>query len=308
LAAGHSANLPIIDKEIPAERIGLARYLQTHPLSAVRIHNDTGQSLPAGVLALYEARATIGFAGDARLGGLPAGEKRLLSFAQDLRTTVETKVSAQPNLVSSFSVADGVLNYVLRTRQVVRIAATAPVNEARDLLLELPKAGGEQTLTIQEGKAKPTDSTATAWRLAMTLKPGETQTVTAYLDQPLYYATQLLSGDDATLQLIVSNDSLNAAGRTALRHVSDLRRDEARKRAEVEALRKTLNEVQADESRIRSNLASVSASDALRTRLMRALDADETKIEQLGTSITDATAAADKAHRTLADAIAALHI
>ena len=308
LAAGHSANLPIIDKEIPAERIGLVRYLQTHPLSAVRIHNDTGQSLPAGVLALYEARATIGFAGDARLGGLPAGEKRLLSFAQDLRTTVETKVSAQPNLVSSFSVADGVLNYVLRTRQVVRIAATAPVNEARDLLLELPKAGGEQTLTIQEGKAKPTDSTATAWRLAMTLKPGETQTVTAYLDQPLYYATQLLSGDDATLQLIVSNDSLNAAGRTALRHVSDLRRDEARKRAEVEALRKTLNEVQADESRIRSNLASVSASDALRTRLMRALDADETKIEQLGTSITDATAAADKAHRTLADAIAALHI
>lgn len=308
LTAGHSANLPIVDREIPAERIGLARYLHSHPLSAIRIHNDAGQSLPAGVLTLYEARTSIGFAGDARLGGLPAGETRLLSFAQDLRTTVDSKLLSQPNLVSAFSVADGILNYVLRTRQVVRISATAPANEPRDLLLELPKGSGDQTLTVVEGKAKPTESTAGAWRLAVTLKAGETQIVTVHIDQPLRYSTALLTGDDNTLQLIIGNDSLNAAGRTALRHVIDLRRDEARKRAEVEVLRKTLTDVQADESRIRSNLAAVSASDALRTRLMRALDADETKIEQLGNSIAEATAAADKAHRTLVDAIAALHI
>jgi hypothetical protein len=308
LAAGHSANLPIVDREIPAERIGLGQYLQPHPLSAIRIHNDTGQSLPAGVLALYEARATIGFAGDARLGGLPASETRLLSFATDLRTTIETKLSSQPNLVSSFSVADGVLTYVLRTRQVVRIAATAPAAEARDLLLEVPKSGGDQTLTVQEGKAKSTESTATAWRLAMTLKAGETQTVTVYLDQPLHRVTQLMNGDDALLQLIVSNDSLNAVGRTALRHVSDLRRDEARKRADVEGLRKSLEEVQADEARIRNNLGAVNAGDALRTRLTKALDADETRIEQLRNAMTDATAAVDKARRALVDAISALRI
>ena len=308
LAAGHSANLPIIDREIPAERIGLAQYLQPHPLSAIRIHNDTGQSLPAGVLALYEARATIGFAGDARLGGLPAGETRLLSFATDLRTTIETKLSSQPNLVSSFSVADGVLTYVLRTRQVVRIAAIGPANEARDLLLEVPKSSGDQTLTVQEGKAKPTEATATAWRLTMPLKAGETQTVTAYLDQPLHRVTQLVNGDDAILQLIVSNDSLNAAGRAALRHAIDLRRDEARKRADVEGLRKTLEEVQADEERIRNNLGVVNAGDALRARLTKALDADETRIEQLRNAMADATAAVDKAHRALVDAISALRI
>ena len=308
LAAGHSANLPIVDKEIPAERIGLAQYLQPHPLAAIRIHNDSGQSLPAGVLTLYETRGSIGFAGDARLGGLPAGDARLLSFARDLRTTIETKLSSQPNLVSSFSVANGVLSYVLRTRQVVHIAATAPAGEARELLLELPKAGGDQTLSIEEGKAKPTEATATAWRLAMALKPGETQTVTAFLDKPFHQAIQLMAGDDATLQLIVGNDSLNAAGRTALRHAIDLRHDEARKRADVDALRKALDDVQSDETRLRDNLGAVSAGDALRTRLTKALDADETRIEQLRTAIADATSAAEKAHRALADAIAALHI
>ena len=308
LTAGHSANLPIVDKEIPAEKIGLVPYLQPHPLSSIRIHNDTGQSLPAGVLTLYEARANFGFVGDARLGGLPPGESRLLSFARDLRTTVETKLSSQPQLISSFSVADGVLTFTQRVRQVVQIAATAPATEARDLLLELPKAAGEQTLTIPDGKAKPSETTATGWRLAMTLKPNETQSVTAYLDQPMRRAYRLVDGDDATLQLIIGTDSLNTAGRTALRHVLDLRRDEAQRRAELDALKKALDEVIADEGRVRSNLTAVTAADALRTRLIKALDANETKIDQLRTAIADATAAVDKAHRALVDSVTALRI
>ena len=308
LAAGHSANFPIIDREIPAGRIGLAQYMQPHPLSAIRIRNESGQSLPAGVLTLYEASSTVGFAGDARLGGLPAGETRLLSFARDLRTTIETKQTSRPNTIVSVSVADGVLTSVMRTRQVVRIATTAPAREARDLLLEIPKSGGDQTLTIEEGKAALTEATASAWRIAVTLKPGETNTIVAFLDQPLRRTTQLVNGDDAMLQLIVGDDTLNAAARSALRHVLDLRRDEARKQAEVESLRKALNDVQADEERIRNNLAAVSAGDALRTRLTKALDADETRIEQLLKSIAGATGEVDQMHRTLATAIATLRI
>ena len=89
LAAGHTASVPIIDRSIPAERLDLATGDDPHPLSAIRITNDTGASMPAGVLTLYDTAGAATFAGDARLGGLPAGERRLLSFAQDLRTTVE---------------------------------------------------------------------------------------------------------------------------------------------------------------------------------------------------------------------------
>ena len=308
LDAGHSANLPIVDREIPAERVGLVPYPQTHPLSSIRIKNENGQSLPAGVLTLYDIRANVGFAGDARLGGLPSGETRLLSFARDLRTAIDTKLSSQPNLVSSFSVADGVLTYVLRSRQVIRMTATAPANEARDLLLELPKGGMDQTLTVADGKAALAAATATAWRLAMSLKPGETQQVTVHLDQPLRNTTQLLSGDDSILLTIVGNDGLNATGRASLRQIIELRRDEARKRVEVDTLRKWLEDVRSDEERIRNNLSAVAAGDALRTRLTKSLDADETKIEQLQAKIVEATTAADKARRTLADAVAALRI
>jgi hypothetical protein len=308
LQAGHSETLPIVDKDVPAERVDLAPYGQAHPFSAIRVHNDTGLSLPAGVLTLYESRAAVGFVGDARLGGLPAGQVRLLSFAQDLRTTVDTTQTTAPSVVSSFSVADGVLTYVQRFRQVFRISMTAPANEARSMLLAIPKSNGNQTLTIAQGTAKAEETTESAWRIAVSLKPGETQSVTVYLDQPTRQTTALLAGDDQILQLIVGNDSLDQAGRAALRHLIDLRRDEARKRAEIDSLNKTLEAVQSDEDRLRQNLAAVSAGDALRSRLTKALDADETRIDQLHGAIADATSAAEKAHKALADAIAALHI
>jgi hypothetical protein len=308
LQAGHTANVPIVDRDFPAPRIDLLPYQQTHPLAAVRLRNDDTRSLPAGVLTLYDQSNGASFAGDARLGGLPAGESRLLSYAQDLRTTAETKVSPQPDTFLAFSVADGVLGYTVRQRQVVHISVVAPAREPRDLLLEIPKSDGEQTLTLDDGKTHATEQTATAFRLALSLAPGETRSVTAWLDQPERRTEALVDGDDDILQAIVGAEKLNPAGRTALSHVLDLRRDEARKQASVAQLRNSLTVVEQDEDRIRKNLTAVTTADPLRARLTKALDADETRIEQLRTAIDQAQAEADKSHRALADAVATLRI
>jgi hypothetical protein len=307
LAAGHTANVPIIDRDYPAPRIGLVPYQQPHPLASVRIRNDDTRALPAGVLTVYDADAGSSFAGDARLGGLPVGETRLLSFAQDLRTNVDTKVSGQPNVITSFSVADGVLTYTVRYRQVIRVSVTAPAKEARDLLLEIPRTGDE-TLTMEDGKTKVTEQTANAYRIALSLAAGQSRVVTAWLDRPIVQGVALVNGDYTVLRTIAGDDTLDAAGRAALAHILDQRRDEARKQSDLAGLRKQLSDAQDDEDRIRKNLTAVSAGDALRSRLTKALDADETKIDDLRKSIADAQTAADQSHRALADAVGALHI
>jgi hypothetical protein len=308
LAAGHTANVPIVDRDFPAPRIDLVPFQQIHPLAAVRIHNDDTRSLPAGVLTLYDQGGGASFAGDARLGGLPAGETRLLSFAQDLRTTIDTKISAQPDTFVSFSVADGVLTYTVRTRRVIHIALTAPAKESRDLLLEIPRANGDETLTLEDPKLHVTEQTATAFRVALTLAPGETRTVTAWLDRPERRNEALLEGDDDVLQAVIGSDKLNPTGRAALSHVLDLRRDEARKQAEVTKQRALLADVEQNEDRLRKNLAAVTSADPLRARLTKALDADETRIDQLRTAIDQAQTAADTSHRALTDAVGSLHI
>ena len=60
----------------------------------------------------------------------------------------------------------------MRTRQVIRIDVTGPAKEARDLLLEIPKSNGEQTLTLDDGKTPVTEQTATAFRIALSLAAG----------------------------------------------------------------------------------------------------------------------------------------
>jgi hypothetical protein len=306
LVAGHSASVPIIDRAVPATRVDLAAGSDPHPLSAIRITNDTGASMPAGVLTLYDAAGAATFAGDARLGGLPAGESRLLSFAQDLRTTVERESTGQTTL-ASLTAAGGVLHITSRQREVLRFTITAPANDSRRVLLEIPKEG-DRTLSVEGGPIPGTEETATAWRLPVALKAGEVRKLTAYADRMEREETSLLTDDAQVVVRLLNEQTLSAPARVALQRLAALRQDEAAKRAAVDQLKAQQAAILQDEDRIRRNLAAVPANDALHTRLTRALDADETKLDQLGQAIEQATAAAGKAHQALADAASTLKL
>jgi hypothetical protein len=306
LTAGHTASVPIVDRNVPAERVDLDNGDSTHPLSAIRITNDTGASLPAGVLTLYDASGAATFAGDARLGGLPTGENRLLSFAQDLRTTVE-RTSTEQTTLASLTAAQGVLHVTTRQREVLRIALTPPANDPRRVLVEIPR-GSDATLTLEGAPIPGIEETATAWRIPVSLKPGETRTITAYIDRLEREDTVLLDNDAAVVVAMLNEQSLTPAARAALLRLAVLRQDEAAKRATLDQLKAQQAAVLQDEDRIRRNLAAVAPNDALHARLTRALDADETKLEQLGAAIEQATATVDKAHQALADAAGSLRL
>ena len=306
LAAGHTASVPIIDRSIPAERVDLAAGNDPHPLSAIRITNDTGASMPAGVLTLYDASGAATFAGNARLGGLPAGEHRLLSFAQDLRTTVERNTTGETTL-ASLTAADGVLHITTRQREMLRVTLTGPANEPRRVLVEIPK-DGDRTLTLEGGPIAGTEETATAWRVPVTLSPGEVRKLTAYIDRLESEQTALLADDAQGMMRLLNEQTLTPEARTALLRLAALRQEEASKRATLNQLKAQQALMLEDEDRIRRNLAVVAANDALHARLTRALDADETELDKLKQAIDQATVAADRAHQALADAAGSLKL
>jgi hypothetical protein len=304
LAAGYSASVPFIDRSVPAQRVDLAVGNDIHPLSAIRITNDTGTSIPAGILALYDASTGATFAGDARLGGLPAGERRLLSFAQDLRTTVE-RTSSGETTFASLTAAQGVLSITMRQREVLRLTVSAPANEPRTVLVDIPKEG-DRTLTFERGPVAGTEETATAWRVPVSLQPGEVRKLTVFLDRLEREHTELLANDAHVVVRLLNEQTLPQAARAALLRLAALRQDEATKRASVDQLKAQQAAVLQDEDRIRRNLAAVAANDELHARLTRALDLDETRLEQLNQAIEQATTAADKAHQALVEAASSL--
>ena len=258
------------------------------------------------MLALYDAAGPVTFAGDARLGGLPVGESRLLSFAQDLRTTVERQSSGQTTL-ASLTAAQGVLHLTMRQREVQRITLVAPPKEGRRVLVEIAR-NGDRTLTVEGGPVPGTTQTATAWRIPVSLKPGETHVLVVYVDRLEHEDTALMANDAAVVVSVLNDNTLSGAARAALQKIEALRQDSAGKHAAVTSLQGQLNAVAQDEDRLRRNLAVVAANDALHMRLTHELDADETRIGQLNSSLAEARAAADKAHQALADAAANLRI
>lgn len=306
LPAGQTESVPIVDCAVPAERVDLAAGGDTHPLSAVRITNDTANSLPVGARAIHDATGAVTFDGDARPGGLAIGESRLLPFVQDLRTKVEEQTSPETTL-ASLTAAHAVLHIEARRREAQRITLVAPPQETRRVMVIMPKRG-DRTLTIEGGPVPGTEQTETAWHIPVSLQPGETRQLTTYLDRLEQHDTALIANDATVLVGVLADNTLAGPTRAALQNIETLRQDEAAKRAAVRSSQRQLDAVARDEDRIRKNLAVVAGNDALHARLTRELAADETRMEQPAALLADARAAADKAHQALAEAATNLRI
>jgi len=300
LAAGHTASVPFLDRPLPAQLVGLLAQGEAHPVSSVRVTNDTGASLPPGLVATY---ADGGFAGDAQLGLLPPGESRLLSFSQDLRTTADWSGGEATTLVG-LTAARGVVHVVRRSRTTVGVHLAAPADTGRDLLLSLPR---DPDAKIATEPPLPVESTDTAWRVAVALKPGERRNIVANIDRTLSEETAL-AGDPEAVVALLHEEALTAPARAALQHVADLRAAEADRIAARDALLAQRREVEADEARLRQNLAVVPPADALHARLIGQLAAAEDRLAGLVDTTSAARLAVERAHTALLDAISNLDI
>ena len=56
VAAGQSAMIPIVDRDVPVAQVALYQpgVEPNHPFAAVAMTNDTGATLPPGILTLYD--------------------------------------------------------------------------------------------------------------------------------------------------------------------------------------------------------------------------------------------------------------
>ncbi len=280
LESGHSALVPLIDRDVPAERLSLLQPATStlHPLAAVKLMNDTPSGLPPGVVTLYEQTPQgAAYLGDARLAGLPAGESRLLSYALDLKTKILRDDDAT-DLLTKGTIAEGVLHLIRSERQSVHYTIAAPKTEARRIILEQPIMPG---WTLVEPAGKAVEETASAYRATIDLKPGETQSVRFTLEHPREDTLRILDIGDENLGAFVKNTGLSSPVRTALAELARLRRVVADKKAAAERIQSAIAGITEDQSRIRANLERVDKESALHKRLIEKLADEETRIEGL---------------------------
>lgn len=308
VAAGDSLSVPIVSRQVPAERIALYQP-QTdprHPLAAVRLTNDSGAGLPPGVVTIYEPSTASGgetFVGDARLGTLPAGEERLVAFALDQRTLVDREDKHQET-IGKLGIDRGVLTATLLQRQTTLYAVQAPAGEALDVIIEHPRQPGWE-LVAPAGEVETTDL---VYRLPLAVPAGGAATLEVALELPRDQVMQLVNMGSDQILWFADNGEVPQEMRAVFRRIAELR-------AAVEETGRALDEanrqrgvILEEQDRLRRNLESVPSGSDLASRYLTKLAEQEDLIEEQLDRIDTLEAQREERRRALQDFIAGIEM
>ncbi len=306
--SGETLALPIVGREVPIKRVALyqPQVNAAHPLAAVRLVNDTGSGLPPGVLTLYERgrNGAVFYVGDARLGSLPAGEDRLLSFAVDQKVQVEREVKSRESIAQA-KIARGVLTLSITDEQTTLYRVKAPANEDRTLLIEQPRVGGWDLVSPKPGEVELTRG---HYRIARPLAKGGTTAVEVTTQRPRQNLVQIAGLNHQALLGYARQGSIPAPVRQALERIAGMQAEVDkldRQAREAAAQRETIAK---DQERLRQNLASVPANSDLAKRYLATMKSQEDRIDLLRQTEDDTRHKLHQARDALADAIAKLEV
>ena len=163
-----SAMIPIIDANIQGRRVSIYNRADRadHPMRGAEITNSSGGQLLPGPLAVYDGAA---YAGDAQIGQVSAGDKRLIAYALDLDVAVVTKPMNEWN-ITSFKFVNGLLLRTSKVREGMEyVFDNKDAKRGRNIVLEHPKMEGWE---LKDNKAA--EETQGLYRFNLSIEAGKT--------------------------------------------------------------------------------------------------------------------------------------
>jgi hypothetical protein len=307
VTSGQSVLVPIIDRDIPGERVGL--YQQSahdkHPLAAVRLANDGETGLPAGVITLYETGAGgASYVGDAQLSTLPSGDERLVSFALDQKTLIDREVESKQTIAKS-RIVRGVLELTYEVEQTTVYRIKAPAREGREVLIEHPR---QQGWKIVKPDPKDVELTDNQYRIRRNIEAGKQAKVTVQLTMPRVQTVALTGQAKDFYLAYAGNGELSDRLRQALRQMAQLRDVVDTHQRRLQELEGERNRIHQEQKRIRDNLGRIPRDSDLHKRYLKKLNVQEDNLETILAETEETREAFNAASTALGDYIRGLEI
>ncbi|MCE9506904.1 MAG: DUF4139 domain-containing protein [Alphaproteobacteria bacterium] len=283
LKSGQSMMLPFVSRDVPMERVSLYQpdTNPRHPLAAVEIKNDGETSLPPGVLTLYEDSKLLkgsSFAGDAQLPELGQGEKRLVSYALDSKTTIDREdksVSTEGQMTAE----RGVIKTAVKNRAETTYTIKAPAREDRTVIIEHPRSGDYR---LVEPDPQAVEVTETHYRIKTTVKAGETKPLHVVLESQVWqsYSIDTLSAEQLDAYA-GGYGSLKPETRKQFEDIAVLRRELDETDQKISAVEEQRQAIFQDQGRVRENLKSLGVKSEVQQKYLDKLNAQEDQVAQL---------------------------
>lgn len=287
-----SAMLPILTTNIPGRRVSIYNMSDAggegvYPRRGVEITNSGGLQLLAGPISVLDGGT---YAGDAQVGQIPKGDKRLLSYALDLNVQVMTKPESSSS-IQSIRIVDG--QFVFTNKNVNTMKYELINKDAargRTVIVEHPKFTGWKLVQ----PAKPTEETKDLYRFEVTLGKGGDDAKTS--GGNLVVTQEIVTSESVSvtsydLAQVVSwhkDGKLSNEVMNAVRQVADRQSAINQTRNQISTIDQQVNAITSEQSRIRENMRTIERTSQLYTRYMTKLTEQEGQIDTLTTQRAEA--------------------
>lgn len=302
LVRGESALLPIINGPIQAEKVSIYNtdVLPRNPLNGVFLKNDTGSTLPAGPVTVYDENS---YGGDGQIGNLTPGAERLLSYAIDLKLTVDSS-REDSRRIDSARISRG--NLVL-TRKIFQNRTYLVKNSSdreRPLIIEHPRRKNFKLIE----PAKPLEETEGLYRFRVTAQASGNTTLTVGEEKTARQTVAVLPCDPGELLRYSENGEISKKVREALAEAAKKKNLLAEAERELQNQERRRETLRGEQEHTRKNMEAVADSSPAYSRFEKKLLELEGQIEDLQKEIARQGELVEGRRKELADYVAGLDI
>jgi hypothetical protein len=276
IARQRSAMLPILSSAIEGRRVSIYNRADgaEHPMRGVELKNTTGLQLMPGPLSVFDGAA---YAGDAQIGHITTGDKRLLAYAVDLDVQAVTKADGQ-NTVRSIKIVSGLIQQTSKQVQKLGYAfSNKDAKRARTVLIEQPKAEGWD---LVEPK-KASEETKDLYRFEVAIDPGKAGTLDVVQERTDVQSFAVTSYDLPTLLRYAKDGKVSKAVVDAIRKAADMQAAINQTQERLNQLDQERQAIDQDQNRIRQNMATLARDTDLYRRYTGKLNEQESRLETI---------------------------
>lgn len=275
-----SALIPILQTRMEGERVSIYNEgnRRDRAMGGMLLKNTSSLTLEGGALTVIDGDA---YAGEALMERLKPGEERLISFALDLGTLVNASIKEDRAPAFMVRAINGVFqaHYYQTSKKIYTL--TNQTDKPRVVFIEHPL---RQDWTLTDDTAKPDAKTARYYRFRVPLGPHQKVELPVTERRALMDSYALMNFSRPDLELFIARNYIDAATRTVLEKILDVKSRMTLTDSRIEAIDKEVVEIGEDQGRLRDNIKALTATAEARqliSRYVSKADTQETRLEQL---------------------------
>lgn len=273
-----SAMLPIINQGVTGRRVSIFSRNDgsEHPMRGLEVTNSTDLQLLPGPVSVFDGNA---YAGDATIGHVGPGQKRLLSYAVDLdvSTIVEDKSTGD---MRKIKIVNGSLEQTnLSVQKILYKFENKSTKSDRTIVLEHAKAGPGYEL---KSDRKPYEETPAIYRFEVAVEHGKSSQVEIAQEITLSQTLQILQYDAQTMLAWHQQGKLSKGVLDAFRMAQNKQGEIGKVVNDIQKLEQERTEITNDQTRVRENMKAIDKSTELYSTYIKQFGDQEKRVREIG--------------------------